>query len=549
MKKRTWIGTLSIVTLLTGTMAGCSSDSGTENAADTEKKPAEEQVISLTLSDDIPTLDMSKATDGTSFTVAGQINEGLLRLDEKGTAVPGVAEKYETSPDGLKWTFYLRKDAKWSDGTQVTAKDFEYSWKRTLDPATASQYAFMVAWIKGGDAYNKKKGSADDVMVKAKDDLTLEVTLEQPVPFFAEQLAFPTFFPQKKEFVEKLGEKFGSEAEHALSNGPFKLSSWTHDQSVELVKNDTYWDKNKVKLEKVNFQILKDTSAQENLYASGQLDRFSLVREQIDRFKDTAEYSTVPELVTGYLLYNGKHKALQNVKIRKALTYAIDADKYADIIYHNGTSGATAFVGTGVSNGQGGEFRKDGGDLINRAANKAKAKQLLEEGLKEAGLTAFPAFKLMMADDDSNKKGAEFIKEQWRANLGIEVELENIPRKLQLTRNTKRDYDISFLTWGADYNDPMTYLDLWISGSDFNRVDYKSPKYDELIAKAKAEPDAKKRMGFMAEAEKVLMDDMPIGPVFFRAAAVASKPHVKNFVSRVFGPSYDLKFAYIEGKK
>ncbi|MGZ4123894.1 MAG: peptide ABC transporter substrate-binding protein [Tumebacillaceae bacterium] len=546
--QKKWLGIGLAVTLLSTTaLVGCTSSKN--NADNGDKSTKEEQTLNLSNPDDLPTLDMAKATDNIAFTMASQVNEGLLRLDADGKVVPGVAEKWETSADGLTWTFHLRDNAKWSDGSAVTAQDFEYAWKRTLDPKTASQYAFMVAWVKGGDAYNKKNGTADQVMVKAKDDKTLEVVLEHPVPFFAEQLSFPVFFPEKQAFVEKQGDKFGSDADKALYNGPFKVSSWEHEQSVEIVKNDSYWDKANVKLDKAVFQVVKDANSQENLYQTGALDEFTLLREQIDRFKDTKEYQTVASLVTGYVLFNEKEKAFQNAKIRQALTYAIDADKYADVIYHNGTTGATAFVGTGVSNGQGGEFRKDNGDLIDRKDNASKAKDLLKQGLAEAGLSSFPKMKLTMYDDDSSKKGAEFITEQWRQNLGIDVEIENIPKKLVLSRLTKRDYQMSLITWGADYNDPMTYLDMWTTKGDFNSVDYSNPNYDALINKAKAETDAKKRMQYMADAEKILMTDMPIGPVYFRAKAVAVKPYFKGFTPRVFGPDFDLKYSYVEGKK
>jgi oligopeptide transport system substrate-binding protein len=541
-----WFGIGLAVTVLSSvTLVGCTSS---KNAA-TGTQTKEEQTLNLSFPDDLPTLDMAKATDNIAFTVAAQVNEGLLRLDEKGKPIAGVAKTWETSSDGLTWTFHLRDDAKWSDGSPVTAQDFEYAWKRTLDPATASQYAFMVAWVKGGDAYNKKKGTADQVMVKAKDDKTLEVVLDHPVPFFAEQLSFPVFFPEKQSFVEKAGDKFGSEADKALYNGPFKISAWTHDQLVEIVKNDTYWDKSNVKLDKAVFQVVKDSNSEENLYQTGALDNFTLIREQIDRFKDTKEYQVVPSLTTGYLLFNEKEKAFQNAKIRQALTFAVDADKYADIIYHNGTMGATAFVGTGVSDGQGGDFRADNGDLINRKENAAKAKDLLQQGLKEAGLSAFPKMKLTMYDDDSNKKGAEFIKEQWRTNLSIDVDIESLPKKMVLANLTKRAYQIGLITWGADYNDPMTYLDMWTTKGDFNRVDYSNTSYDALINKAKAESDAKKRMQDMTDAEKILMQDMPVGPIYFKAKAVATKPYFKGYVPRVFGPDYDLKFAYVEGKK
>ena len=194
-----------------------------------------------------------------------QTNEGLVRLDDKGVAQPGVAEKWDVSKDGLTYTFTLRDNAKWSDGSKVTAQDFEYSWKRTLDPKTAAQYAFMVGWVKGGNAFMGGKGSVDEVGVKAKDDKTLVVTLENPVPFFVEQMAFPTFFPQKKEFVEKQGDKYGTDADKQLYNGPFKLTSWVHEQSATIEKNENYWDAAKVKLEKVNYTVVKDSTVLEPL--------------------------------------------------------------------------------------------------------------------------------------------------------------------------------------------------------------------------------------------------------------------------------------------
>jgi oligopeptide transport system substrate-binding protein len=546
MNTKKWVGLGLAVTMLSSVaLVGC-GDKGSESG----DKTADEQVLNLYLTSEIPSLDPSLATDTIGFTVLGQVNEGLIRLDKDGNITEGVAKKWEVSPDGLTYTFHLRDDAKWSDGSPVTAKDFEFSWKRTLAPETASQYSFMMTWIKGGAEYNSGKGTADDVAVKALDDKTLEVKLVNPIPFFLEQMAFPLFFPQKEEFVKAQGDKFGADVDKALYNGPFKLTEWVHEQSAVMEKNENYWDAKNVKLERVNYQIVKDSSALENLYLAGQIDRFSLVRDQVDRYKDTPEYSTQAELTVGYLQYNQKKvPALKNAKIRKALTYAIDADAWADVIYHNGSIGAQGFVPPGTSNGQGGEFRKDNGDLIKRKENAAKAKQLLEEGLKEAGLDKMPTLKLLLDDGDTSKKSGEFIKEQWRTNLGVDVEVENVPFKLRLQRSSQGDFDIVFSFWGADYNDPMTFLDLWITDGDFNENGYSNPKYDELIKKAQAEPDAKKRMSYLYDAEKILIEDMPVGPIVHRAIARVSRPYVKNWTPRNFGPDYDLKYVYIEGKE
>jgi len=540
---------LAVSVLATSALVGCSSsDEASKTGEDKGSEKKSEQVLNLNLGEEIPTMDLSKATNAISFTVYANISEGLTRLDKNGKAEAALATSWEVSPDGKTYTFKLREGIKWTNGDPVTAHDFEYSWKRTLNPDTKAEYSFMVAWVKGGAAYNDGSGKVEDVGVKALDDKTLEVKLENPIPFFVEQMAFPIFFPQNKKFVEAAGDKYGTDADKVLSNGPFKLTEWQHEQSAVIEKNADYWDQAKVKLEKVNFVMLKDPNSALNLYESGQLDRTQLTRELVDNYKEKPEFAIQPELTTGYLQYSQKVKALTNKKIRQALTYALDADKYADIVLHNGSVGATAYSPNGISDGHGGDFRKIGGDLINRKDNGSKAKQLFDEGLKELGLTEFPKLKMVHDDGTDDKKGAEFIKEQWRQKLGIEIELEPVPYKVRLERGKSRNFEIIVSRWGADYNDPMTFLDMFESKSPFDQPGWINAQYDDLIHKAQAEPDKKKRMDYLYQAEKILMDEMPIGPLYFRARAFLIKPYVKEFLPRVFGPDYELKYTYIEGK-
>ncbi|MGZ4112291.1 MAG: peptide ABC transporter substrate-binding protein [Tumebacillaceae bacterium] len=549
-----WLNVGVAVTVLASlALVGCG---GSNNNADSGNKTTTggadaNQEINLAFPDEIPTMDGSKATDAVSFTVMGQTMEGLTRLDQSGKVVPGVAEKWDVSTDGLKYTFHLRDNAKWSNGEAVTAKDFEYSWKRTLNPKTGAQYAFMVAWLKGGEDYNGGKvKTADGVGVKAVDDKTLEVTLSRPIPFFLEQLTFPIFFPQNQKFTEAAGDKFGADADKTLSNGPFKFTEWNHEQNAAAVKNDNYWNKDQIKLTKINWQFIKDTSAAVNLYEAGQLDRsLSLVRDQIDTYKSSPDYAVIPELTNGYLEFNQSVPVLKNAKVRQALTVSIDGDALADVVYHNGTKGATGLVPDGTSNGQGGDFRKDQGDLIDRKDNAAKAKDLLQQGLKELNMASFPKLKLTIDDGDVGKKASEFVKEQWRQKLGIDIDVETVPYKLRLDKEAKHQFDLGWALWGADYNDPMTFLDMWTSDSPFNDPQYKNADYDKLIHPAQQEADAKKRMAYMSDAEKMLMKDMPVGPMFFRAKAYLTKPYVKGFVSRVSGPDYDLSWTYLSGKK
>lgn len=537
-------------TLILGTaLAGC----GTETA-DSEKKgganvPDATQELNLPLTDEIPTLDVSKAIDSIAFTILTNVNEGLTRLDKNNKAEGAVAEKWDVSNDGRTYTFHLR-DTKWSNGDSVTAKDFEYSWKRTLDPKSKSEYAFLMNnWMKGADEYNQGNGKVDDVGVKALDDKTLQVTLNQPVPFFAELMAFPLFFPLEQKFVEQQGDKYAGDADKLLYNGAFKMTSWKHEQSVELAKNDTYWDANKVKLNKVNFQIMKDTNTAVNLYETGQIDRTTALSGSfIDSYKNNPDFSTEPELTSGYLSFNYDRAFLKSAKVRQALTYAVDGDMYANLLYNNGSVGATGLVPSGIQDADGGDFRAKTGDLINRKANLAKAKQLLEEGLKEEGLTSFPKVKILVDAGDVGQKGAEFIQAQWKQNLGIESEIDAVPFKLRLQRMGQKDYDVAISRFGADYNDPATFLDNYWSGSSFKSSQWKSTEYDTLMTQAHQESDSHKRMDLLAKAEKVLMQEMPVGPLFFRGHAVLTKPYVKNFLPRTYGAEYDLKETYIQGK-
>ncbi|MFD2171737.1 peptide ABC transporter substrate-binding protein [Tumebacillus lipolyticus] len=540
MQKK-WFGTAMAVAMMGTVLVGCGNDS----------KPGEvsgEQVLNMSLGDDLPNMDISKATDQYSFLMMANSMEGLVRLDKDGNAQPGIAESWEISPDSKTYTFKLR-DAKWSNGDAVKAEDFVYSWKRTLNPDTASQYSFMLYWVKGATEYNTGKGSDAEVAVKAVDEKTLQVTLNNPTPFFLNQMSFPIFYAQNQKFVESKGKDYGTSVDTLLFNGPFKMTNWVHDTSVELEKNADYWDASKVTLQKVNFQVVKDTTAAVNMYEAGQLDRVGLVRDHVDRYKDSAEYSLKPELTNGYLIFNPKVKGLDNAKIRTALTWAIDRDMYADIVYHNGTVGATGYVPNGTSDSAGGDFRKSAGDTLTKHTD-AEAKAMLEEGLKELGMKAADLkLQLLVDDSDVAKKSSELLQEQWRSKLGVNIDVQGVPFKLRLEKERNKDYQIGLSLWGADYNDPMTFLDLFVTGGSFNKVSYANPKYDELINMAKAEADVKKRAEQMVEAEKVLMKDMPIGPIFFRGKAFATKEYVKNLVVFPYGVDYDFKHVTIEGKK
>lgn len=544
---------LALVLALGTVLAGCgSSDKTAEPAKTTDPASqsttpaADPQELHLLIGDEPPAMDSSIATDTISFMLLNNVMEGLMRVGEGNKAVPGIAETVDTSPDGMKFTFHLR-DAKWSDGSPVTAGDFEYAWKRALDPKTASSYSYIMYAIKGAEDYNTGKNTdANSVGIKALDDKTFEVTLGAPAPYFVSLTAFPTFYPMKKDFVDKQAGKYGAEAANLLYNGPFTMTEWVHDQKVTLKKNASYWDASTVKLDTLTFDVVKDNSTAVNLYESGDIDRTGLARENVDLYKSNPDFKTAVSLFTFYLSFNTTDKVFSNQNIRKAFSEAIDRKAYVDAILNNGSSAALGYVPPGTP-GLKEDFRTENGDLLkDNQADEAKA--LLAQGLKELKLDKLPQLHFLSSDSDTAKKGAELLKETWRKNLGVDVVLDFVPFKERLKRSREGNFQFVFSGWGADYNDPMTFMDLFVTGGGFNDPKWSNKAYDEAIKFAKSTPDVEARMNKMLEAEKILMDEVPIAPVYFGGYAFVQKPYVKGVVDHPFGPDADYKWAYIEGK-
>jgi oligopeptide transport system substrate-binding protein len=538
--------------LLTSIVAsvGCGGSKTTDSQADAGSS---KQQINVAFLSEPSALDESKATAEEAFTMINAYQEGLYRLDKDGKPQPAVAAALpEISKDGKSYTIKLRDDAKWSDGSPVTAQDFEYSWKRTLDPQTKSEYAFMlVNWIKGADEYNSGKvKTADNVGVIAVDDKTLKIELTGPVAFFTSQLAFQVFFPEKKDFVEKYGDKFGSDADKVLSNGPFVLKTWNHEQNLEFVKNDKYWDAKNVKLDKINFQIVQNQNTSMNLYETNDVDVAEINRDQVQQWKGKPDYLAVPSLFSYSLRFNEKTvPAFKNAKIRKALTLGVDRQAFVDTVLGNGSVPAKGDIPAGTADGNNEEFRKVAGDT-EPSFDAAQAKQLLADGLKELGLQKLPLIHMITDDDETSKKSIEFIQGQLKQNLGVDTDVQTMPKKLRLDKATKMDYDmIAPSRWGADYNDPMTFLDLWVTKGDMNTVGYSNPAYDDLVKKAKAEPDPKKRSDEMVQAEKILMDDMPIGPMYYLGRSYLQRTSVKDLIYPRFGSQFEFRWAYVDGGK
>jgi oligopeptide transport system substrate-binding protein len=500
----------------------------------TTTSKGEKKILRSNNSSEPGSLDPALAQGTHESWVLENVFEGLMTFDEKGELVKGMAEDYKISDDGLTYTFTIRDGAKWSNGDPVIAEDFEFTWKRALDPEMAADYATILYYIKGGEAYNTGEGSRDDVQVKALDEKTLEVTLEFPTAYFLELTAFYTYFPVNKKVVEA-NPDWAKKPDTHISNGPFKLVKWEHNAKLVLEKNDLYYNANKIKLDGIDLDIIEDQNTAWQKYDGGEYDLLvdiptSVVNEL--QKEGNKELSIGAQVGTYYYNLNPDAKPLNNVKVRKALSMALDRETIVKDITQGGQMAAEGLVPYGLMDEKGKEFREKAGVLIEY--NPEKAKELLEEGLKEEGMTIqdFNNAKLVLLynTSESHKKIAQAVQEMWRTELGVEIGVENVEFQVKLDREKSGDYDISRGGWIGDFMDPMTMLELWWSDSAFNDVNYNNPKYDELLLGAKSTMDQKVRMQNFREAEKMIVDDMAVLPVYFYTQPYVSKPNVKGIV-------------------
>jgi oligopeptide transport system substrate-binding protein len=560
MKKSKWSLLLTLVLMLSMFLAACSGggekkpkEEATGNGGEEQEETKEPQVLNLIDGEEIPSMDSSQATDSVSFEVLNNVMEGLYRLDENNQPTEGVAESHDVSEDGTVYTFKLNPNAKWSDGSKVTANDFVYSWRKALHPDTLSEYAYIMGPVKNANAIQTDgdplHGKVEELGVEAVDESTLKVTLEAPAPYFLGLTGFATFYPQKEEFVKSKGDKYALEADTLLYNGPFVLSEWKHNEGWQFKKNDQYWDKDNVKLDEINVKIVKEVATGVNLYETGQVDTVGLSAEFVDQYKDHEDLITRGDAAVYFLRINQKVEALKNVNIRKAIDMAYDKKSMADVILNNGSTAAYYLVpGEFTFHPETNEdFRKQNGTF--GEFNPEEAKKLFEKGLQEIGKDKIE-LELLNYDSDTSKRVGEYIKNQLEKNLpGLTVSIKAQPFKQKLELESKGDYDFSFAGWGPDYQDPMTFIDMFITDGAHNQMGYSNPKYDELVEKAKKETDVAKRWDLMLEAEKVLFEDQAISPMYQRGVVGLRKPYVKGTVNHLFGADTSYKWMYIEGKQ
>ncbi|WAM34531.1 peptide ABC transporter substrate-binding protein [Caldicellulosiruptor morganii] len=478
---------------------------------------------------------LNNAADGANIII--NVFEGLTKVDVKSKkTVPGMAEKWTVSKDGLTYTFYLRKNAKWSDGKPVTAYDFEYAWKRALDPKTASEYAYQLFYIKNGRKFNEGKAKASDVGVKALNETTLQVKLESPTPYFIDLTNFPTYFPVRKDIVEKYGEKWQTDPKTYIGNGPFKMTKWVHNSYTELVKNPNYWDAKSITLEKIVFKLSEDERSNLLAYEARQVDGAEgIPTDEIDRLKKNGELKTAPLLGTYYYLVNCKMKPFNDPRVRRALSLAIDRKYIVDKIGKLNQKPATGFVPYDIK-GISKDFRIESGSFLPEKADLATAKKLLAEAGYPNG-KGFPEVEIIYNTSEGHKKIAEAIQNMWQ-QLGLKVKISNMEWKVLLQRRQNKDFMVARDGWVGDYMDPMTFLDLFTSYSENNNTNWSDKKYDSLIDLAKKTVDPKQRMKYLMQAEKILMDQSVVIPIYFYTKGYLLRDYVKNYYISPLGFNY-----------
>ncbi|MFR7590943.1 MAG: peptide ABC transporter substrate-binding protein [Longibaculum sp.] len=583
--KKNWLKSITASGLCLAMLAGCGGGGASSGS------------VSVNLASEPPEMLSFLNTDSTSGNVLRHVMEGLVTLDENNKAIPGVAKEVPTkenggiSEDGKTVTFKLNPEAKWSDGTQVTAKDFEFAWDQLFSPTNGAGYASTWSPLIVGatdylnvaatlqqefvDAKKAKEETDKDgntkVVInkdaqaeydkilkdrtakalegkgwKAVDDTTFTVQLTGPYVYFVNLMAFYNFAPLQQKAYENGGglEKYANDMEGFLGNGPFKFKEWKHDDTIVLEKNENYWNKDAIKLNEITFRMISDTNTMLNEFENGTIDMIGLTGEQANNLKkDGKNVLNYADGSVWYFEFNHKSKGLNNAKVRKALSLAYDGDAYIKTVKGDQSTLATAFTAPTVDNG---DFNKSLGNLYQRPTSEkdyADLKNLLAEGLKEEGLSIDNFTVTILGDtgDDALKQYA-FFQEQWQKHLGIKVKINQVEFKTRIANMQSGNFDIVFAGWSADYDDPMSYLDLWLTGGGNNHGHYSNPQYDQLIAKALVSGDANERKELFAKAEKIISEDYPIGIIYNRVRSYICSDKLTGVVRNAFS-DLDLRFA------
>lgn len=530
-----------LVGMLLLMLAACTAtkDAGSESSSGDSKKEDAGKVLHLNNGAEPTSFDPPIGFDSYSWTALNNLMEGMTRLNANHEPEAAMAEKWDVSEDGKVYTFHIRDNAKWSNGDDVTAGDFVFAWKRLLNPDTGSPAAFLGYFIEGGEAFNTGKGSADDVKVAAKDEKTFEVTLTSPQAYFLSVIANPAFFPINEKVATENPEWF-AEADTFVANGPFKLTEWEHDSHFVMEKNDQYWDKDSVKLDKVHWAMVNDTNTDYQLYKTGELDTADVPADLSKQLFEEGKVNVEDQAGTYFYRFNLEKEPFQNQNIRKAFAMAVDQQQIVDFVTKNKEKPAYGFVSKGFKDPSGKDFREANGDLVKTDVEEAKS--LLKKGMEEEGYDKLPEVTLTYSTSDTHQKIAEALQQMFKENLDVDVKLANMEWNVFQDEQKALKFQLSRSSFLADYADPINFLENFQTGHSMNRTGWSNENYDKLIQQAKNEADEAKRFEMMYEAEKILMDEMPIIPIHFYNHVYLQNKDVTGIVRHPVG-YMELKWA------
>ncbi|MCO4646761.1 ABC transporter, substrate-binding protein [Streptococcus infantarius subsp. infantarius] len=540
--KRVGLGAVSLA--LVALLAAC----GGEN-----KTAANKNEINWYTPTEILTLDISKNTDQYSALAIGNSSSNLLRVDKKGEPKPDLAKSVEVSEDGLTHTATLRDGLKWSDGSDLTADDFVYTWQRMLDPKTASEYAYLAVESHLENADKINTGEISDLSqlgVKA-DGNKITFKLTSPCPQFKYYLAFSNFMPQKKAFVEKEGDKYATTSKDQIYSGPYTIKGWNgSDGSFTLVKNKYYWDTKNVKTEKINLQAIKKADTAVQMYKNGELDtaNISATSSIYKASKNNKEAVPVPEARMTYIVYNetGSVASLANEKIRQALNLATDRQGVVEAAIDTGSKPGTALATPGLAK------LTDGTDLSKyvepgyKYDEKAAAK-LFKEGLADLGTNSVKLTVTADSDDAVTKAAVDYIKQSWEEALpGLKIEEKFVTFKQRLEDTKNQNFEVALVAWGGDYPEGSTFYGLFSSNSAYNYGKVSSPEFDQAYNKALTTDalDTDAAAADYKAAEKVLYEGAHYNPIYFRSTEWLQNPDLKNLVRNSTSLTVDFSHAY-----
>ena len=542
MKFRKILAMVMALALLCATFAACGDTSGTSSSAGTSSTASDSGDSSAAEEGETATggsggtLNMRNTMEPTSlntllatyaydFTPINAMIECLYRDDENDVPQPAGAETVDISDDKLVYTFHLREDATWSNGDPVVATDYEFAWQQALNPEVASDYAYMLYFIHNAEPYFNGEVEWSEVGVKVIDDYTLEVTLDNPLPYATDLFAFPTLAPINQKFYEEVGaDKYATDAEYFCCNGMYELTEWSHNSQIVFQKREDYWNADAVGPDEIVYKIITDSQAGLNSYLSREIDYTDLDSGEVVQQAEAAgfEVGVKPARSSYYLIVNTEDEFMSNQNLRLALAYSIDKQALVDTVYQNDNQPMTSFTPPAIMGANDSSFQEalveERGEMYPGSGDLEKAQEYLQAALEELGCTVDELnLSIDCADDSLRRNCATFLQEQWRQNLGIENITVNSMQTKQVSANRQSgDYCMSLGGWSPDYNDAINFLDLWVTDGGNNDSFWSNTEYDELIAKATAEADEEVRQQYLFDAEEILAAEMPIIPLYWQ---------------------------------